>query len=135
MIVVKYASIHDRVSAFLLDIVFVSGISFMMGIFLSLISIAAPIVGSFFFSRGRLFFVNLLVLWIYFAGLESSKHQATFGKMIMGIKVANEKGRRIGFWQATKRFFFKLLSFGLGLNQRGQALHDRMAKCLVMKSQ
>jgi uncharacterized RDD family membrane protein YckC len=46
-------------------------------------------------------------LWVYYAGFESSKWQATPGKRLFGLSVTDEQGRRIGLWRATRRFAAK----------------------------
>jgi uncharacterized RDD family membrane protein YckC len=78
------------------------------------VSFVAPILLSLVFS--------LLVNWLYFALLESSKQQATLGKMALGLKVNNMEHQPIGFGQATWRYFAKqipglvsliVLSFGM----------------------
>jgi len=78
--------------------------------------------------------------WLYFALLESSAWQATPGKRVMGIKVTDRFGQRIGFGRASGRFFGGFVSFIL--SQMGymmaaftplkQALHDMMAGTLVV---
>jgi uncharacterized RDD family membrane protein YckC len=50
---------------------------------------------------------SLLLSWLYFALLESSKQQATLGKMALGLKVTNLSGQAIGFGRATWRYFAK----------------------------
>ena len=82
----------------------------------------------------------VLVLWLYFALMESSGTQGTLGKMAVGLKVTDQSGRRIGFGRATGRFFGKLLStiifcighFMAGFTAKKQALHDLMAGTLVL---
>lgn len=84
---------------------------------------------------------SLVVRWLYFALQESSSAQATVGKRVMGIKVINLQGGRIGFGQASGRFFSKLLSGAIlcigyimaGFTERKQALHDMIAGTLVVK--
>jgi uncharacterized RDD family membrane protein YckC len=137
-------------------------------------ALVAPIFLSLVFS--------LLVNWLYFALLESSKSQATLGKMALGLKVSNLSEQPIGFGQATWRYFAKqipglvsliVLSFGMipiipvisdptsaaaraaagtfllvffvslliaivpflmaGFTAKKQALHDILAKTLVVK--
>lgn len=78
--------------------------------------------------------------WLYFALFESSAWQATPGKRAMGLKVVGETGQRIGFGQASGRYFGKILSgmlFGVGylmagLSARKQALHDLVANTFVV---
>lgn len=85
--------------------------------------------------------MNTLLFWIYFAILESSPLQASFGKYILGIKVIDIYGRRIGFLRATGRHFGKIVSAFIlmigylmaAFTGQKQALHDKMANCLVIK--
>jgi len=86
------------------------------------------------------FVILFIGQWLYFALFESSKSQATPGKMAMGIKVVDDVGQRVGFGRATGRYFGKIVS-GLILNigyllagwtARKQALHDMMASTLVV---
>lgn len=80
--------------------------------------------------------------WIYFATLESSPRQATLGKMAVGIRVTDVNGARIDFARATIRYFGKVLSTLMlfvgyimaGFTERKQALHDMLAKTLVVKT-
>ncbi|MER3416968.1 MAG: hypothetical protein C4297_12250 [Gemmataceae bacterium] len=72
--------------------------------------------------------------------MESSRTQATLGKMALGITVTDLEGNRIGFGKATGRFFGKIISaliFYIGFvmaafTEKKQGLHDMMAGCLVV---
>jgi uncharacterized RDD family membrane protein YckC len=83
---------------------------------------------------------GLAIGWLYVASQESSAAQATLGKRLMGLKVTDEHGDRIGFGRATFRFFFQMLSAviaGIGFMMAGwtarkQALHDILAGTLVV---
>jgi uncharacterized RDD family membrane protein YckC len=85
-------------------------------------------------------FMALIVEWLYFAFMESSNKQATFGKIIVGIKVVDYNSGKISFGQATGRYFGKILSgiiLGIGFfmaafTKKKQALHDILASCLVV---
>jgi uncharacterized RDD family membrane protein YckC len=48
------------------------------------------------------FFV--LIGWIYFAAFESSPWQATLGKRLWGMYLADVEGKPISFWRASRRF-------------------------------
>ncbi len=82
-----------------------------------------------------------VVLWLYFAIMESSRAQATVGKRLFGVRVADLEGEPVSFLRASARFFsktFSILSFGLGFfavpfTRRKQALHDVVAGCLVVR--
>jgi uncharacterized RDD family membrane protein YckC len=89
---------------------------------------------------GMLFFVGLQ--WLYFAGMESSERQATFGKAAMSLRVGDLEGRRLSFAHATGRFFAKIVSglipLGIGyimagFTEKKQALHDMIAGTLVLR--
>jgi uncharacterized RDD family membrane protein YckC len=101
-------------------------------------ALAAPLILS--FMLGGLFFIALE--WLYFAGMESSARQATFGKSVMSLRVTSLEGRRISFGHATGRFFAKIVSGMIplaigyimaGFTAKKQALHDMIAATLVLK--
>jgi uncharacterized RDD family membrane protein YckC len=79
--------------------------------------------------------------WLYFANMESGPKQATFGKRALGLKVTNLAGEKIGFGQASGRFFGKFVSgitlyigfIMAGFTERKQALHDLIAGTLVVR--
>jgi uncharacterized RDD family membrane protein YckC len=81
------------------------------------------------------------VSWFYFSWMESSKFQATLGKMAMGIVVTDTNGQRISFGRATGRYFAKyisgfLLAIGYimaAFTERKQALHDMIAGTVVSR--
>ncbi len=86
---------------------------------------------------GMLF--NVVMVWLYFAVQESSEHQATVGKRVMGIYVINRDEMRLTFAQATIRYFSKYLSSILmigfimaAFTKNKQALHDLIADTLVV---
>ena len=78
---------------------------------------------------------------IYGSILEASTRQATYGKLLMGIRVTDEAGERITAGQAYGRNFSKLLciiTLGAGyligfFDKRQQCLHDKIAGTLVIK--
>lgn len=82
-----------------------------------------------------------VVLWLYFAMMESSGGQATVGKRVFGVRVSDLEGDRLSFLRASARFFskiFSILSLGLGFlvvpfTRRKQALHDVVTSCLVVR--
>lgn len=77
---------------------------------------------------------------IYKIMMESSDHQATVGKMLVGIKVTDNDGRKITSGRAAVRFFAKFVSwitlcigFAMaGFMPRKRALHDVIAETLVV---
>ena len=96
---------------------------------------------------GSIFFY-LFTSWLYFALLESSSWRATVGKHFLGLYLADEQGAAITFWQATKRFlggrfllhvpavgflYFLIDCLCILALPRHQAIHDRLAHCLVLQ--
>jgi uncharacterized RDD family membrane protein YckC len=86
--------------------------------------------------------VAILVPWIYYAKMESSPRQGTFGKVALGLVVTDMAGRPITFGRASGRFFAKLITgmipLGIGyimagFTEKRQALHDMIATCLVLR--
>ena len=82
--------------------------------------------------------VRVLVVWLYFALLESSAGRATLGKRLMGLTVTDAIGGRISFLYAAIRFVFKAVCICLCfpvlllINDKGQMPHDQMAQTLVV---
>lgn len=85
--------------------------------------------------------LSMVTFWLYTAFLESSAKQATLGKMLLRIKVVDEKGQRISFLRATGRAFSKVLSYATfyigfimaGCTKRKRALHDMIAQTYVVR--
>jgi uncharacterized RDD family membrane protein YckC len=90
---------------------------------------------------GVCYIVGIVIWWLYYACMESSSLQATFGKLALGIRVTDVTGRRISFGRAAGRNLAKVISgmlFGIGFMMAGfdarkQALHDGLAGCLVCR--
>ena len=86
-------------------------------------------------------FLKETFIIIYYALMESSKYQATLGKIVMGIKVVNKNNQPLDFSKALLRNLSKLLSaFILGIgyimiifDDRKQGLHDKIADTFVVK--
>lgn len=85
--------------------------------------------------------LQTLLLWLYFAAFESSKLQATPGKLAIGLFVTDACGRRIGFGRATGRYLCRVLSFLIllvgyfmsGWTKHKQCLHDMIADTYVIR--
>lgn len=79
--------------------------------------------------------------WLYYSLMESSRWQATLGKMALGLIVTDLNGNRLSFARATGRDLSKFISgmilgigfFMAGFTEKKQALHDQVAGCLVVK--
>jgi len=82
----------------------------------------------------------VVVPWLYYAGFESSRGQATPGKVLMRLEVTDMEGNRVSFARATLRFFGKFISLiiifigfiMIGVTKKRQGLHDKIAGCLVL---
>ena len=154
---VKYAGFWLRFVAYLIDDIILGAIGFV---------ISLPFIGTIIFSgiaiseldecdgsklfgvAGIIGAVLLLIItitavgWLYFALFESSKQQATLGKMALGLKVTDMEGNKISFARATGRYFGKIISNMIfmigyilaGLTEKKQALHDMIAGCLVIRT-
>lgn len=153
---VRYAGFWLRFVAYIIDDIVMSVVGFLVslpfigGIIFSAIgigenpdeaeNIAMGVMGIMGSIVG-LVLVIFVLGWLYFALMESSKNQATLGKMALGLKVTDMEGNRISFGKATGRYFGKIISGMIlyigyilaGLTEKKQALHDMMAGCLVVK--
>lgn len=136
-----FAGFWKRVIAYILD-----GIIFSI-----LFGILAFLLGGSLFSMSSQSPANIMAIfgiyaliypawWLYFALMESSSSQATFGKKIVGIKVTDLNGQPIGFGHATGRHFAAFITqmtFTIGylmaaFTARKQSLHDLVASTLVV---
>jgi uncharacterized RDD family membrane protein YckC len=92
------------------------------------------------------FFV--LMSWLYFAVLESSRWRATLGKRALGLYVSDLFGNRVTFARATARFFcgrllthiplvgiyyFLIDCLCIQFTSNKQAVHDMLAGCTVLR--
>lgn len=77
---------------------------------------------------------------LYFSLMESSRHQATLGKLALGIKTVDARGRRLSFGHAAGRWVAATLSYltlyigflMAAFTRRKRALHDMVAGTLVV---
>ena len=137
----RYAGFWLRLIAAAID----SGILLIVVWILGLIfdvDITTPVHEGADFYVFRLFqLVALFTIWLYYAVMESAVTQATIGKMIMGLYVTDLEGERIAFSRASIRYWMRYVSiviFFLGFviaafTRQKQALHDKVANCLVLK--
>ncbi len=129
---IVYAGFWRRFAAFLIDCVVLACIEFVFLFIFFLIFHQAD--------GGAV--AGFSVVWIgYFSWAESSKHQGTPGKRMMGLTVTDLSNKRISFWRAFGRTLAKLLSwvilmigfFMAGFTEKKQGLHDIIAGTLVVK--
>ena len=85
--------------------------------------------------------VFLTIQTLYFSFMESSKYQASIGKMVLGLKVTDVNGNPLDFTKALVRNLCKIISSMILLigylmaafTEKKQALHDMIASTLVVK--
>jgi uncharacterized RDD family membrane protein YckC len=89
---------------------------------------------------------NELILFamavLYYAFMQASARQATYGKALLGLKVCGMNGERISLGRALAREVAKILSTATfligfvvaGLTRRKQALHDFIASTTVVRA-
>ncbi len=144
----RYGGFWIRFVAVIIDAIVVGlvtgPVSLVLGLMLGLAghAVSMPSEGAQLATFVITFAFSTVANWIYEAAMESSKYQATLGKMALGLKVTDLEGRRISFLRATARHFAKILS-GLilmigfimaGFTERKQALHDMIAGTLVVRT-
>lgn len=133
-----YASFSSRTAALLIDVVILYILGFMSGVLLAVFYalLSEDTEGL----EPLAYLLGIVINWLYFALQESSTKQATIGKRALNIYVSDLNGSRLSFSQATSRHFSKILSSVLcigfimaAFTQRKQALHDLIAKTLVVQ--
>ncbi|MEM9896444.1 MAG: RDD family protein [Bacteroidota bacterium] len=85
--------------------------------------------------------IGLVVRVLYYTFMESSKYQATVGKLALGLKVTDAQGQKLDFVKAFIRQLGKIVSGFILLigyimaafTEKKQALHDMIAGTLVVK--
>jgi uncharacterized RDD family membrane protein YckC len=141
---VKYAGFWLRLGAMLIDAIILNIGTLIIGFIILLPLVAGGGTTEKMEQGGIKILLNLLgavIAWVYFALMESSSMQATFGKMALGIIVTDMMGGRISFGRATGRHFAKYISMitllvgfiMAGYTRKKQALHDMIAGCLIVK--
>lgn len=85
--------------------------------------------------------IPLVVMWLYFAGMESSRYQASLGKLMLGLRVADLNGNPINFGRASARFVLGMVNMctaTLGywlafFTNKHQTLSDILVGTLVLE--
>jgi uncharacterized RDD family membrane protein YckC len=151
-----YAGFWIRFAAYLLDelilgipfLVVMTAAFFLFGGFRLMVrrSLEGPPGASFIGMMIGVYVVAFLfyfvVRWLYYALMESSPRQATFGKSLVSLSVCDVSGRPLSFGHATGRYFAKIVSgmipFGIGFiiagfTEKKQAIHDMIAGTMVLQ--
>jgi uncharacterized RDD family membrane protein YckC len=139
-----YAGFWKRLAAYMIDVLIMIVPMFIIGFIVGFFAISSAstememeafLAGA----EGITRIINIIIAWVYFAAMESSSKQGSLGKMALGIKVTDYKGKKISFGKASGRFFSKILSgiifcigfLMIGFTSKKQGLHDIMARTLV----
>ena len=99
------------------------------------------LIGAIIAAVGSIVLIVYAISLFYYAIMESSKAQASLGKMALGIKVTDLDGNRISFGKAFLRAIGKLISSSIMLigyimaafTEKKQGLHDIIANTIVVK--
>jgi len=105
----------------------------------AVVGVAAAFAGDAFELLATLVFLFGPIL--YFAGMQASARQATYGKALVGLRVTDNGANRISFLRSLGRELAKIISaiplmvgFLLaGFTHRKQALHDMVASTVVVR--
>lgn len=138
-----YAGFWMRVLAYIIDSLILSIVFFPLGLVFGMLVAGggsdenSPAMA---FGNLGLNWMSILGGWLYHAFLESSSWQGTIGKKVLGLRVTDMNGNRIGFGRATGRYFGMILSGMICLigfvmvafTERKKGLHDLMAQTLVL---
>lgn len=147
----EYAGFWERFAAFIVDwiILFIAVfvVAFMVGVAIGIIGGAMGMgeteLDAFIEQYEQAFnLLGVLVAWLYYAGMESSRHQATLGKKLLSMKVTDRNGGKVTFARATGRHFAKFISglilfigyIMVAFTQKKQGLHDMLADTFVVKT-
>ncbi len=130
----RYAGFVARVVAFVIDMLCIG----IARSFLALL-FGFPVFAK---SHDIIWFGSVFGL-VYFIVMESSKYQATVGKLAMRLRVVNLNGDRISLSDSIVRNLSKMLSavvvfigfLMVAMDDRKRALHDRIAGTYVIETQ
>lgn len=102
---------------------------------------AMGMIASLMAAAGATALLTAILVILYYTLMESSKFQATVGKLALGLIVTDENGGKLDFTKALIRNLCKIISsmiLGIGyimagFTEKKQGLHDIIAKTLVVK--
>lgn len=102
---------------------------------------AVGMVGAMMALGGATFVLTTAIALLYWSLMESSKYQATVGKLALGLTVTDMDGNKLEFVKAFVRNICKIISgmiMGIGyimagFTEKKQGLHDIIANTLVVK--
>jgi uncharacterized RDD family membrane protein YckC len=129
----EYSGFWRRFVAYVIDNVLISVVFWLVVLVLGAIAGDGGVIGG--------YTLGAIGALVYYAAMESSSHQATIGKIALGIQVTDLEGNRISFGRALGRNLAKILSALIlyigfimaAFTAKKQALHDMIAGTLVVK--
>jgi uncharacterized RDD family membrane protein YckC len=147
---IVYAGFWKRVAALMIDALVVA-VAYYVVMIVAVIAFGVGMTGLFSGNpstspgtlallMGLIYLGYPVISGLYYVSMESSSTQATLGKMAVGIKVADDDGRRLGRGRALGRWASHLvcyLTLYIGyvmaaFTQRKRGLHDMVAGTLVI---
>jgi uncharacterized RDD family membrane protein YckC len=141
-----FAGFWLRAVAYLMDTILVSLVlgliaSFYPSTFIKFPDAATPSLTSLPQLTPIAFAITMTATWFYYTLFEASVWQATPGKRVLRLYVADLNGQRVTFARAAARNFAKIISsltflvgyLVAGFTEKKQALHDILASCLVLR--
>jgi uncharacterized RDD family membrane protein YckC len=154
----NYASFGARLLAVIIDVIIIGVLqSVVIGPILGMLGLgiasqvdssgniseeqAIGMVGAAMAAMGSITLIAWAISILYFAIMESSKAQASVGKMALGIKVTDMDGNKISFGKGLLRSIGRIISQMIlfigylmaAFTEKKQALHDMIAGTLVVK--
>jgi uncharacterized RDD family membrane protein YckC len=116
----RYAGFWRRFAAYFVDSILLFGVAVFLAAFFLLIRVLstgqtlqpdpASLEQQLQTIALPLEIAHALLVWLYFALMESSSRQATLGKLLIGLVVTDLAGQRISFWRATGRHLGKFIA-------------------------
>ena len=152
----NYAGFWMRLVAFIIDAIIIGILqSFVFVPILGVLGISifnstpdmsdpdqvAGMVATIVAAMGTVWILAMIIQILYFTFMESSKYQATVGKLALGIIVTDVNGAKLDFTKALVRNLCRIISnitmligyIIAGFTEKKQALHDIIAGTLVVK--
>jgi len=77
-----------------------------------------PMLGAIIGAYAIFFIAAIAISWLYFALMESSERQATFGKAALNLRVSDANGNRLSFAHASGRYFGKIVTGLVSIRHR-----------------
>jgi len=152
----NYAGFWMRLVAFIIDAIIIGVLqSFVFVPILGVLGISifnstpdmsdpdqvAGMVATIAAAMGTVWILAMIIQILYFTFMESSKYQATVGKLALGLMVTDVNGAKLDFTKALVRNLCRIISnitmligyIIAGFTEKKQALHDIIAGTLVVK--